>query len=81
MRKLYRIYYNTFDDSLHEKVKEVLREKYNAEVVDHKSIVHPDFRFIELYIDQPGLEEEIRDTIRGIIGSMYVKVDWIDTSR
>jgi len=81
VRKLYRIYYNTFDDDLHEKVKELLREKYRAEVVDHKSIVHPDFRFIELYLDQPGLEEEIRDTIRSIIGSMYVKVDWIDTSR
>ena len=81
MRKLYRIYYNTFNEELHQKVKEELRKKYNAEIVDHKSRVHPDFRFIELYLDVPGLEEEIRDLVRSIIGSMYVKVDWIDTSR
>jgi len=81
VRRLYRIYYNTFDESLHEQVKTRLAEKYQAEVVDHKSIVHPDFRFVELYVDRPGLEEEIRDLVRSIVGSLYVKVDWIDTSR
>ncbi len=81
MKRLYRVYYNTFDDSLHEKVKESLREKYKAEIVDHKSIVHPDFRYIELLLETPGLEEEIRDHVRALIGSMYVKVDWIDTSK
>jgi len=81
VKRLYRIYYNTFDDELHEKVKNTLKEKYGAEIVDHKSRLHPDFRYLELLLESPGLEDEIRDLIRSLIGSMYVKVDWIDTTK
>lgn len=81
MKKLYRIYYNTFDEDAHERVKKALREKYSAEIVDHKSRLHPDFRYIELLLESPGFEDEISDLVRSIIGSMYVKVDWIDTTK
>ncbi|MCE4600545.1 MAG: hypothetical protein F7C38_03140 [Desulfurococcales archaeon] len=81
MKRLYRIYYNTFSDESHERVKEVLRKKYNAELVDHKSRIHSDFRYIELLLEEPGYEDEIRDLIKGLLGTMYVKVDWIDTTK
>ncbi|MEB3806893.1 MAG: hypothetical protein GSR73_05200 [Desulfurococcales archaeon] len=81
MKRLYRIYYNTFSDELHEKVKEALRKKYNAELVDHKSRIHRDFRYVELLLEEPGYEDEIRDLIKGLLGTMYVKVDWIDTTK
>lgn len=81
MKRLYRIYYNTFDEEAHARVKMELREKYGAEIVEHESRLHPDFRYIELLLETPGLEEEIRDLVRGLIGSMYVKVDWIDTTK
>ncbi len=81
MRRLYRIYYNTYNDDVHERVKSELESKYNARVVDHPSKVNPEFRFIELLLDKSGLEEEIKDLIKNIAETMYVKVEWIDTSR
>ncbi len=81
MKKLYRIYYNTYDEDLHERVKETLRERYNAEIIEHKSRLHPDFRYIELLLEKPGLEEEISSLVKNIVGSIHVKVDWIDTTR
>ncbi|MEB3789624.1 MAG: hypothetical protein GSR72_07015 [Desulfurococcales archaeon] len=81
MKKLYRIYYNTFDADLHEKVKKLLEERYKAKIVEHKSMLHPDFRYLELYVDTPGLEEEISNLVKTILGSIHVKVDWIDTSK
>ncbi len=81
MRRLYRIFYSVFDDSLHEEVKRALKERFGAEIVDHKSRVHPDFRFVELFLEEEGHEEEIRDMVAEIIGNMHVKVMWIDTSK
>ncbi len=81
MKKLYRIYYSTYDDNLHEQIVNKLEAKYKTKVVVHKSRVHPDFRFLELFLDEPGKEDEIRDLIVSTLGSEWVKVDWIDTSR
>ncbi len=80
-KRLYRVFYSVFDDSLHEQVKREIASKFGAEIVDHKSRVHPDFRFIEVLVEQPGLEDEIRDIVSNIIGSMHVKVVWIDTTK
>ena len=81
MKRLYRIYYSTFDDRAHEEAIKILQEKYGAEVVYHPSRVHPDFRYLELYLDKPGLEDEIAELLRVKLGTQHVKVDWIDTTR
>ncbi|ADL18753.1 hypothetical protein ASAC_0346 [Acidilobus saccharovorans 345-15] len=78
-KKLYRIYYTTYYDSEHEEVKRKLKEKYGVEPADIKSSVLPEFRFLELPIAKGGLEKEISELVSSIIGSKYVKVDWIDT--
>ena len=80
MRKLYRVYYTTYDDDAHRKVLEELRKRY-GNVVDKKSRVLQEFRFIEIYIDKEGLGDEIASVVRGIPGVTGVKVDWIDTSK
>ncbi len=81
MKRLYRVYYNTFDEEVHEKVKEAIQSKYSAKIIDHPSKVHPDFRYIEVLIETPGLEEELRDLVRSIAQTLHVKVDWIDTTK
>ena len=78
-KKLYRIYYTEFDDSVHLRVLNVLKEKYGVDPRDIKSIVAPEFRFVELPVERPGLEAELTDLVRSITKSSYVKVDWIDT--
>ncbi len=78
-KRLYRIYYNTYDDSVHSRVIEALEREFDGRVVDHPSKVVPEFRFVELLVDRPGLEERIRELVSSIAGS-NVKVDWIDTS-
>lgn len=80
MRKLYRVYYTTYDDDAHRKVLEELRKRY-GNVVDKKSRVLQEFRFIEIYIDKEGLGDEIASVVRSIPGVTGVKVDWIDTSK
>jgi uncharacterized protein YlbG (UPF0298 family) len=79
MKRLYRVYYTVYDDDLHAKVLHELR-KY-GEVVDHPSRVLREFRFVEVLIDQEGLENEIKELVANIIGTKNVKVDWIDTSK
>ena len=81
MKKLYRIYYNTFDKEVHEKVKRIINEKYRAQIIDHPSRIHPDFHFLEILLETPGLEEELRDLVRSLVGTLHVKVDWIDTTK
>lgn len=78
-KKLYRIYYTAYYDSEHEEVKRKLKEKYGVEPVDIKSSVLPEFRFLELPIAKEGLQDEIAKIVSSIVGSKYVKVDWIDT--
>ena len=80
MRRLYRIYYSVFDDNLHREVIRELEQRYGAKVVDHPSRVLPDFRFVELLLDKPGLEKEIEELVRSKLSVSTVKVDWIDTS-
>jgi len=77
-KKLYRIYYNTYSDEVHESVKEALSSL--GEIVDHPSRVHPEFRFIELLVEEPGLEEKIRE-LAAKAGVERLKIDYIDTTR
>lgn len=81
MKKLYRVYYNAYKDEDHKRVIEALRERLGAEIIDHPSRVVPEFRFIEVLLEEPGLEEEIRAIVSSLLGSERVKVDWIDTGR
>jgi len=78
-KKLYRIYYASYDDKAHEEAKKVLKEKYGVEPKDIKSLVLPEFRFLELPLEKGGLEKEISDLVSSIVKSQYVKVDWINT--
>jgi len=80
MKKLYRVYYTTYDDKLHLEVVARLREKYGT-VVEHPSRVLHEFKFIEVLTDVEGLEDEIKKLVRDIIKSENVKVDWIDTTK
>ncbi len=78
-KRLYRIYYTTYSDDLNKRVIETLKERYGIEPVYFKSIVLPEFRFLELHLSKPGLEKEIASLVSSIVGSSYIKVDWIDT--
>ena len=69
-----------FDDETHKKVLGELKSRYGVEVIDHPSVVNPEFRYVELLLPEPGRESDIRNIVSSIIGSSRVKVDWIDTS-
>lgn len=79
-KRLYRVYYTVFDDQVHRKIVEELEKRF-GKVVEHKSIVHPEFRYLELFNETPGLEEEIAATVKAIAGVMGVKVDWIEIKK
>jgi len=81
MKRLYRVYYSTFSDERHQEVIRAIKEMFNVEVVDHPSRVHPDFRYIEVFLEEPGHEDEISDLVKLKAETMHVKVDWIDTTR
>ncbi len=77
LKKLYRVYYTTYSDDVHRRVIREIEERYGYRIVDHPSRVHPEFRFIEVYAEDEGREEELRDLVRSLVGSMYVRVDRI----
>ena len=77
LKKLYRVYYTTYSDEVHRRVIREIEERYGYRIVDHPSRVHPEFRFIEVYTEDEGREEELRDLVRSLVGSMYVRVDRI----
>lgn len=79
-KRLYRIYYTVFDDKTHRRIVEELEKRY-GKVVEHKSIVHPEFHYLELFNETPGLEDEIASTVKAIAGVMGVKVDWIEIKK
>ena len=81
MRKLYRVYYNTYSDELHRRVVEELSRRFGVRVIDRSSRVAVGFRFLEVLLEKPGLEEEIRSIVSSVIGDVRVKVDWVDTGR
>ena len=81
MRKLYRVYYNTYSDELHRRVVEELSRRFGVRVIDYRSRVAVGFRFLEVFLEKPGLEEEIRSIVSSVIGDVRVKVDWVDTGR
>ncbi|MEM2421469.1 MAG: hypothetical protein QW637_06870, partial [Acidilobaceae archaeon] len=64
----------------HRRVIEELTRRFGVEVIDYPTIVVPEFRFIEVKLEEEGKEEEIRSIVSSITNSR-VKVDWIDTSR
>jgi len=80
LRRLYRVYYTVYDDSLHEKILEELKKRYGR-VASKPSRVLPEFRFIEIYIDKEGLSGEIASIVESFKGVSGVKVDWIDTTK
>lgn len=81
-KKLYRVYYNTYSDTLHLKVVEALKRELGADVVVHNSRVLPEFRFVEVLKPEPGLEDKIKRIVMEVLGEKQgdIKVDWIDTS-
>lgn len=79
-KRLYRIYYTVFDDNTHRRIVEELEKRY-GKVVEHKSIVHPEFRYLEIFNETPGLEEEIASVVKALAGVMGVKVDWIEIKK
>ena len=81
MRKLYRVYYNTYSDELHRRVVEELSRRFGVRVIDYRSRVAVGFRFLEVFLEKPGVEEEIRSIVSSVIGDVRVKVDWVDTGR
>jgi hypothetical protein len=81
VRKLYRVYYNTYSDELHRRVVEELSRRFGVRVIDYRSRVAVGFRFLEVFLEKPGLEEEIRSIVSSVIGDVRVKVDWVDTGR
>lgn len=81
MRRLYRIYYDSYSDEEHRRVLEELKRRFGVEVVDHRSSVLPEFRFVELMLQEPNREGEISSLISSILGGRKVKVDWIDATR
>jgi len=76
----YRVYYTTFYDSEHERIKSKIRELFNIEPVDHKSRM-PGFRYIEIRRDEgvpESLSEEIERIVKSVLGfNAYVRVDYI----
>jgi hypothetical protein len=81
VRKLYRVYYNTYSDELHRRVVEELSRRFGVRVIDYGSRVAVGFRFLEVFLEKPGVVEEIRSIVSSVIGDVRVKVDWIDTGR
>jgi uncharacterized protein YlxP (DUF503 family) len=81
VRKLYRVYYNTYSDELHRRVVEELSRRFGVRVIDYGSRVAVGFRFLEVFLEEPGVVEEIRSIVSSVVGDVRVKVDWIDTGR
>ncbi|MEM1927267.1 MAG: hypothetical protein QXS85_00800 [Acidilobaceae archaeon] len=78
-KKLYRVYYTTYSDELHDKVKKTLASKLGVEIIDYPSRVNPEFRFLEVLLSEPGRGDEIAEVVNTILGCKQAKVDWIDT--
>lgn len=81
MRKLYRVYYNTYSDELHRRVVEELSRRFGVRVIDYGSRVAVGFRFLEVFLEEPGVVEDIRSIVSSVVGDVRVKVDWVDTGR
>jgi hypothetical protein len=80
VRKLYRVYYNTYSDELHRRVVEELSRRFGVRVIDYGSRVAVGFRFLEVFLEEPGVEE-VRSIVSSVVGDVRVKVDWVDTGR
>gem|GEM_PF-1680249 len=78
--KAYRIFYTTFYEEEHERVKVALKELIKEEPIEHKSFVK-EFRYIEFKSDSlvPGLENKIAEIVASIVGKEKgIKVDYIN---
>jgi len=77
-KRLYRVFYNTYSDDVH---KRALKELSSlGRVMDHPSRAHPEFRFVELLVEEPGLEDKIKEALSRA-GVASAKIDYIDTTR
>ncbi|MEM0021701.1 MAG: hypothetical protein QW039_04260 [Fervidicoccaceae archaeon] len=80
MTKAYRIFYTTFYDDEHNKIKEILSNLMGMEPIEHRSFVK-EFRYIEFKGEslEPGLEKKIVEIVSSIIGKERgIKVDYIN---
>ncbi|MGB9725314.1 MAG: hypothetical protein ACP5I2_05510 [Fervidicoccaceae archaeon] len=78
--KAYRVFYTSFYESEHEKVKEILREIVGIEPIEHKSFIG-EFRYLEFKSEslKPGLEAKIYEALASILGKdKGIKVDYIN---
>lgn len=76
-KRLYRIYYNTYSDDKHRMVIEELKKRFSCEVIDVKSTVLPEFRFLEVIYEADNKSREIEEIVRRIVGTRWVRVDRI----
>ena len=77
-KRLYRVYYNTYSDDVHRRALGELSKL--GRVIDHPSRVLPEFRFVELLVEEPGLEAKIKEALSRA-GVASAKIDYIDTTR
>ncbi len=78
----YRVYYTTFDENKHARIRDALEKMFEgkASVSEHKSFIK-EFRYVEIRGEklEKGFEESIARTVREILGEeAYVRVDYIN---
>jgi len=80
MTRAYRVFYTTFYEDEHERIKTALKELLGIEPVEHRSFIS-EFRYLEFKGDslQPGMDEKIREVLKSILGKEAgIKVDYIN---
>lgn len=78
--RAYRVFYTTFHEEEHQKVKELLRSIVGVEPIEHISFIK-EFRYLEFKNDalNPGLEAKIYETVASVLGKdKGIKVDYIN---
>jgi hypothetical protein len=60
---------------------EELSRRFGVRVIDYGSRVAVGFRFLEVFLEEPGVVEDIRSIVSSVVGDVRVKVDWVDTGR
>lgn len=78
-KKLYRVFYTTYSDEIHEEIKKAVSSRLGVEIIDYPSRVNPEFRFIEVIAREPDKCGEIKSLIDSLLGCDCSKVEWIDT--
>lgn len=72
-----RIYFTEFDEDKYRRVVEKL-EEMGFKIAEHKSVVAPEFRYVEI-LGFEGEPERVREEIAPLIeASEYLKVDLVE---